>query len=147
MRKHTAPRPSRIVGMVIPTIRTLPVQIRGFSIGWGLARYYLWGLCCLWYYLVTHFEGVLMDAVKRVSVTLPPALVADLDAVASRLGISRSAFLSALLPDVIAEIRTVLDLLPPSDSPDDVRRFRGASADYVQARVDGLRDLLGGSDA
>lgn len=88
-----------------------------------------------------------MDAVKRVSVTLPPALVADLDAVASRLGISRSAFLSALLPDVIAEIRTVLDLLPPSDSPDDVRRFRGASADYVQARVDGLRDLLGGSDA
>lgn len=87
-----------------------------------------------------------MDAVKRVSVTLLPALVADLDAVASRLGISRSAFLSALLPDVLSELRTVLDLLPPSDSPDDVRRFRGASADYVRSRVDSIRALLGGSE-
>lgn len=91
----------------------------------------------------------------KISVTVPPELLADLDHVAARLGVSRSALVSGLLGDVLPDMRTVLDAIPLSPEPLDMVRFRGASADIVRKRLDEVQELdsdlfsaiTGGKDA
>lgn len=91
----------------------------------------------------------------KISVTVPPELLADLDHVAARLGVSRSALVSGLLGDVLPDMRTVLDAIPLSPEPLDMVRFRGASAEIVRKRLDEVQELdsdlfsaiVGGKDA
>lgn len=92
---------------------------------------------------------------SKISVTVPPELLADLDHVAARLGVSRSALVSGLLGDVLPDMRTVLDAIPLSPEPLDMVRFRGASAEIVRKRLDEVQELdsdlfsaiVGGKDA
>lgn len=85
---------------------------------------------------------------KKVSLSIPPALVADLDHVSARLGISRSALVSQLLDSALPDMRRLIDLIPPAPSAADFVRFRGESADVVRSRVESVRqsadDLFSG---
>lgn len=85
---------------------------------------------------------------KKVSLSVPPHLVADLDHVSGRLGISRSALVSQLLDSALPDMRRLIDLIPPAPSAADLVRFRGESADVVRSRVESVRqsadDLFSG---
>lgn len=78
---------------------------------------------------------------QKISITLDPALVDDLDAVSKRLGISRSALIGECLPEALGFMRQLLDTVPVNPTPEDVVRFRGESAGVVRQRVEQLKGI------
>lgn len=90
-----------------------------------------------------------MAKLSRTSFTLPPQLLADLAYISARIGVSRSALLSDLSSEPIADLRRLLESVPASPTPADVLRLRGESEALVNARLANLRqvwegDLAGG---
>lgn len=78
---------------------------------------------------------------SKISITIPPELLADLDYVSGRLGVSRSALISEVLPQGLQMMRSMLEQVPLNPSPDDVLRFRGESADLVREKIESLRGM------
>jgi len=78
---------------------------------------------------------------SKISITIPPALLADLDYVSGRLGVSRSALIAEVLPEALGLMRSMLEQVPLNPSPDDVLRFRGQSAELVRQKIDSLKDF------
>lgn len=78
---------------------------------------------------------------RKISVTLPPELVDDLDYVSRRLGVSRSALIAQVLPDGLGFMRGLLVDIPENPTPEDIVRFRGSSADEIRQRIDALKGM------
>lgn len=78
---------------------------------------------------------------SKISITVPPELVADLDYVSGRLGVSRSALISEILPESLVIMRTMLEQVPLNPTPDDVLRFRGESAELVRGKIESLKGM------
>lgn len=71
----------------------------------------------------------------KVAMSFPPALVADLDFLSERLGVSRSALAAELLSEAVAEMRRVVSLIPPNPTPGDLLRMRGESEAFIRQRI------------
>lgn len=86
------------------------------------------------------------DGVRKVTVSLPPSVVDDLDFIASRMRISRSALLSGVLGECVPGLLAVAKCVPAEGDvgEDDVRRARGASAEIIGEKIKLL--LAGGED-
>lgn len=78
---------------------------------------------------------------SKISITVPPELVADLDYVSGRLGVSRSALISEILPESLGIMRSMLEQVPLNPTPEDVLRFRGESADLVRGKIESLKGM------
>jgi len=78
---------------------------------------------------------------QKISVTVSPELVANLDYVSGRLGVSRSALLSQLLVAPVADMRALLEAVPLDPTPADMVRYRGASAEIVKDRLLNLQGI------
>lgn len=78
---------------------------------------------------------------SKISITIPPELLADLDYVSGRLGVSRSALIAEVLPEALGVMRTMLEQVPLNPAPDDVLRFRGESAELVREKIDSIREM------
>jgi len=78
---------------------------------------------------------------KKISITVDPALLDDLDYVVARLGVSRSALISGMLGEAVPDMRKLLEQVPLNPEPADVVRFRGESAGVVRQRIESLRAL------
>ena len=73
--------------------------------------------------------------VKKVTVSLPPDVLADLDHVAAVVGLSRSAFLSSLLGQSLPQTRAAVDALA---------RYNAQSRDAIDSFMKKL--ISGGQD-
>lgn len=82
-----------------------------------------------------------MTTVRKVSLSLDANLVVNLDYLSARMGVSRSALVSQLLAEGVADMRRMLELIPPNPTPADLIRMRGESAEVVKARLDSLKGL------
>lgn len=82
-----------------------------------------------------------MSKMAKISLSLPPALVTDLDYLSARLGVSRSALVGEFLADGVSHVRKLLEVIPPNPTPADVLRLRGESADVIRARLDQLKGM------
>lgn len=82
-----------------------------------------------------------MTKSAKISVSLPPALVDDLDYISGRLGVSRSALLAQLLADAVPQMRGLIEAIPPAPTAADLLRMRGQSEELVRQRVDGLKGM------
>ena len=71
----------------------------------------------------------------KIAMSLPPALVEDLDYLAGRLGVSRSALAAELLTDAASEMRRLVSLIPPNPTPLELLRMRGESEAFVRERI------------
>lgn len=79
---------------------------------------------------------------KKISVTLDPGLLENLDYISGRLGVSRSALISTTLLDAMAAYRELLEQVPLNpDGSVDVVRLRGASGRLVQERIEQLQGM------
>ncbi|MNC21851.1 hypothetical protein D3C87_1788240 [compost metagenome] len=78
---------------------------------------------------------------RKISITVPPALLDDLDYVAGRLGVSRSALIAELLPQSLSIMRAMLSQVPLNPTPEDVLRFRGESAELVRQKIESLKGM------
>lgn len=82
-----------------------------------------------------------MSKQHKVTLSLSPQLVADLDYLAERTGVSRSALVSEILLEPIAEMRRLMAMIPPNPTPADVLRLRGSSADVIRERLASLQGI------
>lgn len=89
--------------------------------------------------------------VRRVTISLPPLTLNQLDFVAAQLGVSRSAFISALLGDVLPPLVPMAKLVKASQEGSEVdsKRYRGEFASTLDDMVkklnagyEGLQDDL-----
>lgn len=71
----------------------------------------------------------------KIAMSLPPALVEDLDYLTGRLGVSRSALAAELLTDAVSEMRRIISLIPPNPTPAELLRMRGESEALVRDRI------------
>ena len=83
-----------------------------------------------------------MAKTSKISVSLPPELVADLDYLSGRMGVSRSALIAEFMSEAAAETRRLLELVPPNPTPADVLRMRGQSEEVIRARIDSLKGMI-----
>lgn len=79
-----------------------------------------------------------MTTIKRLSLSVPPEVAADLNFVSRRLSISKSAIVSTLLQGGLRDFRMLLESLPPDPDDTDMARFRGASAEMITHRMDSI---------
>jgi len=82
-----------------------------------------------------------MGSLKRTSLTLDENLIIDLDYVGKRLGVSRSALLSNLASQAVSDLRALLEEMPEDPNERDVKRFKGASIDLINERLQGLEEI------
>lgn len=75
---------------------------------------------------------------KSVSLSLPESLVADLNYLHRRLGISKSALVTVLMSDGVRSFRSMVEVLPDNPSEQDIRRLRGESVNLITTQ---LRDI------
>lgn len=86
-----------------------------------------------------------MAVSKRVSLSIPDHLADDLNYISSRLGISRSGFVTQLLIGAdLSSFRALLSNVPDEPTENDSRRFRGDSREYIKDQLDRLQRLQGG---
>lgn len=77
-----------------------------------------------------------MDApAKKISMSLPSALLDDLQYLSGRLGVSRSALMSEILGKAVPTLAALFRVVPEDASPDEARRLRGASVEIVRERL------------
>lgn len=82
-----------------------------------------------------------MTKMRKVSLALSPEHVDDVDYLAGRLGVSRSAFINSMLGGALPGMRKLFEQIPISPTPTDVVRFRGESAKLVEGRIGQLQGL------
>ena len=87
----------------------------------------------------------------KIAMSMPPALVDDLDYLTGRMGVSRSALASELLSEAVSEMRRVVSLIPPNPTPADLLRMRGESEASIRRRIASATqmtdDLFSGEDS
>jgi len=81
------------------------------------------------------------DQRQKISISVSPALVDDLDYIAARTGVSRSALVSEMLAPAAAELRRIVEQIPAAPTPSEVRRFRGESVDLIRSKIDQLQEM------
>jgi len=82
-----------------------------------------------------------MTPMRKITISVPPTLVDDLDYIAGRMGISRSAIIAELMCDTIAHMRAMVELVPENPTPADALRYRGESAELVRQRLASLQGI------
>lgn len=75
-------------------------------------------------------------ACRKINVSIPEAVVCDLDYISKRMGITRSALLSNLIAEPSKDLRCLMETLPNNPTPEDVLRSRGASVDLISKRLE-----------
>lgn len=80
-------------------------------------------------------------AVKKISVSLSEQLVDDLDYLAARVGVSRSALITEMLTDAVGEVRKILELIPPNPTPAEMLRMRGQSEEAIRSRLESIKGM------
>lgn len=75
--------------------------------------------------------------VSRVTVSLPPQTLEQLDFISGQLGVSRSSFISALLGDILPPLVPLAHLVKSSGESSDgeARRYRGEFASQLDDMV------------
>ena len=72
---------------------------------------------------------------KKISITLPEEILADLSMIANAMGISRSAFIAELLSEPIGEMMAVARAIPQNPTKTDLLRFRGESEAMIKGKM------------
>lgn len=83
------------------------------------------------------------EKMVRMSFTVPPQVRADLDYLSTRLGVTKSALISELLATPLADLRSLVEMVPDNPSQDDLLRARGKSNELITDRLQSYRKLEG----
>lgn len=82
-----------------------------------------------------------MAHMRKITISVPPDLVADLDYLSGRMGVSRSAIITELMGGAISDMRALIALIPENPTPADALRYRGESAELIRQRLASLQGI------
>jgi len=82
-----------------------------------------------------------MTHMRKITISVPPSLVDDLDYLAGRMGVSRSAIITEVLGGSISDMRALIELIPENPTPADALRYRGESAELIRQRLASLQGI------
>lgn len=86
-----------------------------------------------------------MAQTKRISISVPAEMSDNLTYISSRLGISRSGFVTQLLLAAdLDKLSALISTIPEQPSEADARRFRGDSKAYIAEQLERIQHLQGG---
>lgn len=90
---------------------------------------------------MTKLCGGSQVSVRKITISLPPDLVADLDYLGGRLGISRSAIIAELLGETAPLLARLLRSVPVQENatPAVIRRAKGASLELIEELMGSLK--------
>lgn len=80
----------------------------------------------------------------RVTLSFPPGVLSNIDFVSRALGVSRSAFVSALMADVLPPLLPYARIVSSELSEADARRYRGEFASELNSMVERLNKGMEG---
>ncbi len=80
--------------------------------------------------------------VRRITLSMPASVVSDLDFISSALGVSRSAFVSALLGDALPPLVPLAHVASSGSTGADSRRYRGEFVEELRSTVGRLNSGL-----
>jgi len=78
----------------------------------------------------------------RATFTLSAPTATGISYIAKRMGITQSALLNQLLAQPIADLKALLETIPPTPDHESVLRMRGASVDVINRRITELQGVL-----
>lgn len=82
-----------------------------------------------------------MERFVRTSFTAKPSLVADLDFLSARIGVSKSAIINDILGDAVAYLRAMVETVPENPTKEDMLRMRGKSEAVISDLLRQYREL------
>lgn len=85
-----------------------------------------------------------MANTQRITISLPNKVVDDLNFISKTAGMSRSAFLSALLTESLPPMIPLVQIAASGSKDGDSRRYRGAAIEFIDAAIS---RLASGSEA
>lgn len=79
-----------------------------------------------------------MSNVRRLTVSLPKEVVSNLDYISTTIGMSRSAFLSALLSESLPPLVPLVQVVASGVKDGDLKRYRGSATSSIDETVSRL---------
>ena len=81
---------------------------------------------------------------QRITLSLPSEVVSNLDFLSNTMGVSRSAFVSALMSDILPPLVPLAKIAAQCGKEGDSRRYRGEFASELNSMLERLNDGLEG---
>ena len=85
----------------------------------------------------------------KISISVPVSMREDLEFIAAKMGVSKSALLTSLSAEPLSDLAKLISLVPDNPTQEQILRLRGASVDLIEQRMESLRklddDLFGNS--
>lgn len=78
---------------------------------------------------------------RKITFSVPPSFVDDLDYLAKRLKITRSAMLTSITSDVIHDLRELVASVPENPNQEELLHAKGRSRDLINSRIESARRL------
>lgn len=82
-----------------------------------------------------------MSKCRKITFSVPPSFVDDLDYLAERLGVTRSALLVNITMAPLHDLRDMVSSVPANPTKSDILRAKGRSKELIDDRIQSVRDL------
>lgn len=86
-------------------------------------------------------------AYRKITFSIPDDFVTDLDYLARRLKVTRSAMLTEIAADAVHDLRTMVETVPENPNSSDLLHAKGRSKALIEDRIEQARrvgnDLFG----
>lgn len=80
-------------------------------------------------------------ACRKITFSVPENFVLDLDYLAKRLKVTRSAMLTEIAAEAVHDLRLMVETVPENPSSHDLLHAKGKSKALIEDRIDSARRL------
>jgi len=80
-------------------------------------------------------------ACRKITFSVPEEFVQDLDYLARRLKVTRSAMLTEIAAEAVHDLRSMVETVPENPNSEDLLHAKGKSKALIEGRIDSARRL------
>lgn len=80
-------------------------------------------------------------ACRKITFSIPPEFLSDLDYLARRLNVTRSAMLTEIAAEAVHDLRSMVESVPENPTDQDLLHAKGKSKALIESRIEGARRM------
>lgn len=80
-------------------------------------------------------------AYRKITFSIPPEFLSDLDYLARRLNVTRSAMLTEVAAEAVHDLRGLVESVPENPNAEDLLHAKGRSKALIEGRIDNARSI------